>query len=170
MPRKRFPRYWPFVMGIHRCPVIPLTKGRWRGRWCFLWCQPEQTVEKNIELLGVWDAMAFIVTSMLWTCSSVIQIMAWCRFVAQGIIVKWTLGKGSSEISINSETSSLNKIFWKCLLQNVVYFVEPQYVTLQWNHYERDGIWYHRRLNCLLNCLFRHRLKKTSKLRVTGLC
>ena len=43
-------------------------------------------------------------------------------------------------------------------------------VTLQWPHNERDGVSSHRRLHCLLNCLMRHRSKKMSKLRVTGLC
>ena len=42
--------------------------------------------------------------------------------------------------------------------------------TLQWRHNECDGVLNHRRLHCLLNCLFRRRLKKTSKLRVTGFC
>ena len=39
---------------------------------------------------------------------------------------------------------------------------------LLWRHNERDGVSSHRRLDCLLNRLFRHR--STSKLRVTGLC
>ena len=42
--------------------------------------------------------------------------------------------------------------------------------TLQWRHNERDGVLNHRRLNCLLNRLFRRRSKETSKLRITGLC
>ena len=41
---------------------------------------------------------------------------------------------------------------------------------LLWRHNERDGVSNHRRLDCLLNLFFRHRSKKTSKLRVTGLC
>ena len=41
---------------------------------------------------------------------------------------------------------------------------------LEWCHNERDGIWNHRRLDCLLSRLFRRRSKKTSMLRVTGLC
>ena len=28
---KHFPRYWPFVQGIHRSPVNSLHKGQWRG-------------------------------------------------------------------------------------------------------------------------------------------
>ena len=41
---------------------------------------------------------------------------------------------------------------------------------LQWCHNERDDVLNHRPLDCLLNRLFRYRSKKTSKLRVTGLC
>ena len=43
-------------------------------------------------------------------------------------------------------------------------------IALRWRHNGRDGVSNHQRLYCLLNCLFRHRSKKTSKLRVTGLC
>ena len=42
--------------------------------------------------------------------------------------------------------------------------------TLQWCHHERDGVSDHQPHDCLLSCLFRRRSKKTSKLRVTGLC
>ena len=43
-------------------------------------------------------------------------------------------------------------------------------VSLHWHHNERDGVSNHQPHNRLLNCLFRHRSQKTSKLRVTGLC
>ena len=32
---KHFPRYWPFVRGIHRSPVNSPHKGRWRGALMF---------------------------------------------------------------------------------------------------------------------------------------
>ena len=32
---KQFPRYWPFVRGIHRSPVNSLHKGQWRGAFMF---------------------------------------------------------------------------------------------------------------------------------------
>ena len=41
---------------------------------------------------------------------------------------------------------------------------------LQWRHNGRHGVSNHQPHDCLLNRLFRHRSKKTSKLRVTGLC
>ena len=49
-------------------------------------------------------------------------------------------------------------------------FCELQIWPLQWRHNERHGISNHRRLECLLNRLFRCRSKKASKPRVTGLC
>ena len=42
--------------------------------------------------------------------------------------------------------------------------------ALQWRHNERDGVSIHQPHDCLLNRLFRRKSKKTSKLRVTGLC
>ena len=41
---------------------------------------------------------------------------------------------------------------------------------LHWRHNESDGVSNHCRFHCLLNCWFRWRSKRTSKLRVTGLC
>ena len=47
----------------------------------------------------------------------------------------------------------------------------PQYyITLQWRHNGRDGDSKRQPRDCLLKRLFRCRSKKTSKLRVTGLC
>ena len=50
----------------------------------------------------------------------------------------------------------------------IMTFVEV-YRSLQWRHYECDGVSSHGRLDCLLNRLFRRRSKKASKLRITGL-
>ena len=44
------------------------------------------------------------------------------------------------------------------------------YNSLQWRHNERNGVSNHQRHDCLLNRLFRLRSKKTSKVRITGLC
>ena len=43
-------------------------------------------------------------------------------------------------------------------------------ILLQWRHNERGSVSNHQPPDCLLNRLFRRRSKKTSKLRVTGLC
>ena len=42
--------------------------------------------------------------------------------------------------------------------------------TLQWRHNKRNGVSNIRRLDCLLNCVFRRRSQKTLKLRITALC
>ena len=42
--------------------------------------------------------------------------------------------------------------------------------ALQWRHNGRDSVWNHQPHHCLLNRLLRRRTKKTSKLRVIGLC
>ena len=43
-------------------------------------------------------------------------------------------------------------------------------ISLQWRHNEHDGVSNRQPHHLLLNRLFRRRSKKTSKLRVTGLC
>ena len=55
-----------------------------------------------------------------------------------------------------------------------IYFANMNYtfvrLALQWRHNGRDGVSDHQPHDCLHNRLFRRRSKKTSKLRVTGLC
>ena len=43
-------------------------------------------------------------------------------------------------------------------------------MSLRWRHNGNDGVSNHQPRHCLLKRLFRRRSKKTSKLRVTGLC
>ena len=47
---------------------------------------------------------------------------------------------------------------------------ERRGATLQWRHNGHDGVSNHQPHYCLFNRLFWHRSKKTSKLRVAGLC
>ena len=44
------------------------------------------------------------------------------------------------------------------------------HVSLRWRHNDHAGVSNHQPPGCLLNRLFRRKSKKTSKLRVTGLC
>ena len=61
---------------------------------------------------------------------------------------------------------------WLCCIG--VWLNASQYLpfcpSLQWRHNECDGVSKHQPHECLLSRLFRRRSKKTSKLRVTGLC
>ena len=50
------------------------------------------------------------------------------------------------------------------------YHITYQWEPLQWRHSGRDSVANHQPHDCLLNHLLRRRSKKTSKLRVAGLC
>ena len=69
------------------------------------------------------------------------------------------IGKMKSENIVFSFINVYPSIFIHC--RNTI--------PLHWRHNEHDGVSNYRRLNCLLNRLFRCRAKKTSKLHVTGL-
>ena len=55
------------------------------------------------------------------------------------------------------------------MIKSVSFMISSADFSLRWHHNERDGVSNHQPHHCLLNRLFRHRSKKTSKLRVTGL-
>ena len=50
------------------------------------------------------------------------------------------------------------------------HFSRKNLASLQWRHSGHNSVSNHQPHDCLLNRLFRRRSKKTSKLRVTGLC
>ena len=52
----------------------------------------------------------------------------------------------------------------------VSHIINESTVSLLWRHNRYDGVSNHQPHDCLFNLLFRRRSKKTSKLRVTGLC
>ena len=54
------------------------------------------------------------------------------------------------------------------LMKNQV--IKVRNLSLHWGHNERDGVSNHYSHDCLLNCTFRRRSKKTPNLRVTGHC
>ena len=63
----------------------------------------------------------------------------------------------------------------KAWVMNIIIYIssidmQRGIMLLQWRHNERDSVSNHQPHDCLLNQLFRRRSKKTSKLRVTGLC
>ena len=80
--------------------------------------------------------------------------------------VKWGL-------RISTYSSDTDSVYWWWVgsMSGLAEGLPPTEVsaamTFQWRHNERDGVSNH---DCLLNCLFRRRSKKTWKLRVTGLC
>ena len=92
------------------------------------------------------------------------------------IIYVSTPGKKPVALKVSSKQNGWVKIHRDKTLVNSTRRVYSQINTriicasLQWRHNECDGVSNQRRLHCLLNCWFRRRSQKTSKLRVTGLC
>ena len=68
---------------------------------------------------------------------------------------------------IFKDGTGLSVAFWK---QNKMLDLDPLYLALLWRHNGQDDVSNHQPHRCLRNCLFGHISKKTSKLRVTGLC
>ena len=80
------------------------------------------------------------------------------------------------QLLIHSRTSTVaaSKFGSEKINSRVTKFTDayvPWLITsFQWSHNERVGVSNHQPYDCSLNRLFRHRSKKTSKLRVTSLC
>ena len=74
----------------------------------------------------------------------------------------WGESTGDRLIPINERTCS-NGQLWCFVLWTWT-------ITLRWRHNDHNCVSNHQPRGCLLNRLFRRRSKKTSKLRVTGLC
>ena len=78
---KHFPRYWPFVRGIHRSPVNLLTKASDAELSCFLCSAPEHTVQQTFETRVIWDSIA------LYHGVMVMSTIQW--FWTQHYIISW---------------------------------------------------------------------------------
>ena len=61
---KHFPRYWPFVRGIHRSSVISPHKGHWRGVLIFSLICDWINSWVNTREASVWGVIAIIMTSL----------------------------------------------------------------------------------------------------------
>ena len=67
-------------------------------------------------------------------------------------------------------TSFMKTSYLHCVILIVCWNYGVLMCPLRWRHNGRDTVSNHQPHDCLLNRLFRPRSKKTSKLRVTGLC
>ena len=94
--------------------------------------------------------------------SILVEVMAWRRKVASHCLSQcWPRFMPWYNVTRPQWANSL------CSMSPfVVVFLHP----LQWRHNGRDSVSNHQPHDSFLNRLFRHRSKKTSKLRTTGLC
>ena len=145
---KHFARYWPFVRGIHRSPVNSPHKGQWRRALVFsLICPRINGWVNNGDAGDLRRHRAHYDVIEMFYC------LLHCG--ARLLGCNWWL-----HISDRNGGKYLRCFF------NTKYWQ----ISLQWRHNERDGVSNHQPYDCLLKRSFGHRSKKTSKLRVTGLC
>ena len=79
--------------------------------------------------------------------------------------VRWNLNSDERKVNTGKTEPRLRHIATHCKPE---VWTGPH--TLQWRHNGHDRVSNYQPHDCLLNRLFRRRSKKTSKLRVTGLC
>ena len=94
-----------------------------------------------------------------------------CKHLFVTIIPKCINWERNTVINSNIEKVHLiqGDVSWRdasIFIENVTW----KFIALQWRQNEREGVLDHQPNKCLRNRLFRRILKKTSKLRVTGLC
>ena len=77
---------------------------------------------------------------------------------------------GASPVGAAPTTSSFSTGNASCITDPLWKEATVTASSLQWRHNVRDSVSNHQPRDCLLKRLFRRRSKKTSKLRVTGLC
>ena len=116
--------------------------------------------------------MKNIIISLSWVIKIPSHKIQWyhLRFYCQG---NWVEGmadpdalKISASEAVDAATDALNRISESLWSNPELGELTP----LQWRHNGHDNVSNHQPHDCLLNRLFRRRSKKTSKLRVTGLC
>ena len=140
---KHFPRYWPFVRGIHRSPVNFPHKGQSRGALMFslicVWTNNWINNRDGGDLRrhsGHYD-----VTVM----------------VSQGDIPKVLCHvRAAGSLTQRSRGHQLKTITWR---EDGVH-LRIMKGTLQWRHNERGGFLNHQHHDCLLNRLFKAQIKK----------
>ena len=107
-----------------------------------------------------------------------------CTCVHISVTKKCIVGCGAGALwgLCNRSSCNLCSVIWEIkfsilfprfssLSTHLIYAVMQKVkLSLRWRHNELDGVSDHQPHDCLLNLLFRRRLKKASKLRVTGLC
>ena len=121
----------------------------------------------TLALEGVSCAMTFDVDLYLQGHSAMTpDIWKWFFFISECIF--WYKNRFSG---IKNSLSDIG-IYVNFQYKKIIFWCHKPFsdVTLQWRYIERNGVSNHRRPGCLLKRLFRRRSKKTSKLRITGLC
>ena len=104
---KHFPRYWPFVRGIHRSPVNSPHKGQWRGALIFsLTCARINELVNNGEAGDLRRSHAhYDVTVMGKDCMWICKVMKLFQVATRTVLSVWfvlSLLADSHDLSIHN--------------------------------------------------------------------
>ena len=123
-----------------------------------------------------WSVVTIIFTdAALWKYQTVIFQYGWCALYA--LVINHV--NTSNNLNSYPFTKHLNSaiygavftyLHYICMLSSSASNITRVRVSLQWHHNGCDGVSNHQAHDSSLNRLFRRRLKKTPKPRVTGLC
>ena len=186
METKYFPRYWPFVRGIHWSPVNSPNKGQWRGAlmfslicvWINGWVNNREAGDLR-RYRAHYDAIVM---------ERFQQAPWWPSFdhgyycTHQSSLYHHKMKKKKSltdakmsqtfEFIFNKRLIHIEKPQCKSVdfLWSAMPYGVMDFLALLWRLNGRDGVSSHAPHDCLLNRSFRRRSKKISKLRVIGLC
>ena len=163
MKRKRFPHYWPFVMGINRSHLDSLHKETVTRALLFS-LMPNKGLDKQTRRR--WFETPGCLSWRHCNVDGYI-ILLWQIIMAGSlthIIQGWFNGTGVYHCSGAREVTlkDMGKFRW--------YHIKLPASPLQWRHNGYEDVSNHQPHHCLLIRLFRQRSKKTWTLRVTGLC
>ena len=100
--------------------------------------------------------------------STLVQVMAWCRQATSHYLSQcWPSFLSPYGVTRPWRVNILRPARRSMYMRQ---WIESSLYPLHWRHNGRDSVSNHQPHDCLLNRLFRRRSKKTSHLRVTGLC
>ena len=121
--------------------------------WLFWWCCRGYSLAiSRLQLMLLWSASV----DVLWEGSC--------------ISLYWRCWDSSWRVAFVRVSMMSSVGFPSEMLFFTMMYTGLSWCSLEWRHNERYGVSNHWRLDCFLSRLFRRRLKKTSKFRVTGLC
>ena len=123
---KHFPRYWPFVRGIHRSPVNSLHKGQWRGALMFSMICPRINGWVNNREAGDLRrhrAHYNIIVMFLWAFLYPLGIHNWYKECQMQ--TSWILLQASLSLPISSFASNLHPQCWKTAITTHNMFHDP---------------------------------------------
>ena len=109
-----------------------------------------------------------------------LEMMIWRYYGIKILPYHWSfVTPGGSTGNRRNSLANINTVFWRFVVAYINNWTKSELLVtescnlagaLRWRHNGRDSVSNHQPHDCFLNCLFRRRSKKTSKLRVTGLC